>query len=169
MKKFLQLTSGIIIVCFFCASGCGKECEEPFDIKQSGLTCIFKNSAGLYLYAQLNPLYNKDSLTIHDEIGNRYSAPPYIALIPNTSSGYWEFDFGPLYNSQTDSESFNREICKNFIIHYKYNETDTIKTCYKANKTECGTVFSSLKVFHKGVLLKEVNNHFLATVTITKN
>lgn len=171
MKKLLQLTSGIIIVCVFCASSCrkGGKCEEPLDIRLSGLICIFKNLSGTYLYAEVNPLYNKDSLKIYDENGNSYSISPQLNLIPNTSSRYWEFYFGPLYNSQTDSESFNREVCKNFIVHYKYNKTDTIKTCYKAYKTDCGSIFSSLKIFHKGVLLKEENNTILTTVTITKN
>lgn len=169
MGKNVFLTCLIAEIVFLGYSCRKNKCEEPFDIQQSEIVATFKNSVGSYLYTEVNPLYNKDSLAVFDEYGNRLSVLSQLKTIPNTVSGYWEISFGNIYNNQTDSASFNSELCKKFIIKYKYNETDTIQTCFKSSKTNCGSVFQSLKIYHKGVVIKEVQNTFLAFVTITKN
>ena len=69
----------------------------------------------------------------------------------------------------SDVNAFDSEVCKKFVIKYYHDQTDTITTCFKASKFKCGSEFSSLKVFHKGILLNEVNNHILTTVTVFKN
>lgn len=172
MKSTIKST--IVWVCLIMGitlfAACGKnKCEEPYDVMLSAIVLIFKNSTGDYLYREVNPIFEKDSLKVFDEFGSRMSTASQLNQIPNTASSYWEFDFGPIYNSVSDAGAFNSELCKKFIIKYYHNQADTITTCFKALKFDCGSEFCSLKVFHKGVLLSEVNNHIVATVTIAKN
>jgi hypothetical protein len=148
----------------------GGKCEEALDVVQSGLICIFKNASGSYLYTEANPIYNKDSLIISDETGRKLSIVPQLQLIPNTSSRYWQFDFGPLFIPLLDADSFNKEVCRNYYIRYKYNESDTLKICFIAQKTDCGSIFKSLKVFSKtGSLITEASNITTTSSTIIKN
>ena len=145
------------------------KCEEPADISNSGVILILKNVNDQYLYTEIQPLYNKDSLGVFDELGNKLSLVSNSKQIPNTPLAYWAFDFGPIYNPLVDAMAFENEWCKKFIIKYYHNKADTITTCYKAYKFDCGSEFSTMKVFHKGVLLNEVNNTIYTTVTILKN
>jgi hypothetical protein len=170
MNKFI-IISLTLSVSLTLSIACRKNnrCEEPYDVRQSAIILIFKNSAGNYLYAEANPLFEKDSLKIYDESGSRMAVASGLDLIPNTSLRFWKFDFGPIYNSLSDEGAFNSELCKKFVIKYFNNKADTITTCFKASKFKCGSEFSSLKVFHKGILLSEVNNHILTTVTVINN
>jgi len=149
--------------------GCAKppECEEPFDVRGSEIVCIFKNSNGNYLYRQIRPLYEIDSLKIFDELGNRYTPIATLKSAPDSVMvGVNFISFTPIYNSRTDEDAFEKEICKDFIISYYHNVNDTITTCYKAEKTKCGSKFTNLKVYHEGSLLSEVSNTIIATVTV---
>jgi hypothetical protein len=162
----------LLLITILSASHCrkGNDCEEPLDVRNSYMLLSFKNNSGNYLYSEVNPIYNKDSLIIYDEYGNKISVLHQLNIIPGTPSRYWEFDMGPLYNSQTDLQAINNEYCKKFVIKYSANVTDTITTCYRISQFKCGSEFSTLKVFHKGVLLKEENNGVVSTsVTIIKN
>ncbi len=172
MKLIKQIFIGgvyFFLMLIFCISCKKYKCEEPFDISNSGVILILKNVNDQYLYAEDNSLYNKDSLKIFDELGNRYSFAPDRKQIPNTPLAFWAFDFGPIYNPQVDAMAFENERCKKFIIKYYHNQADTITTCYMAFKFDCGSAFRTLKVFQKGVLLNEVNNTIYTTVTIIKN
>ncbi len=82
---------------------------------------------------------------------------------------YWDLSFGNIYNQTTDANSFNSEICKNYVVKYKYNGTDTIKACFKAKTTECGSVFETLKVYYKGQLVGSVTDNTGISITINKN
>ena len=159
-----------ILLCLAIFTSCKKnrECEEPLDVRQSFLLLSFKDINGKYIHSEVNPLFSKDSLKIKDENGIFYSVFSQTNLIPNTSSGYWEFDVGPIYNANTDASSFNTTLCKSFIIFYNSNTTDTIRTCFKSRETDCGSVFNVLQVFHKGQLVGEANNTIGTKCLITK-
>ena len=161
----------LVILCVTTLICCRKnpKCEEALDVKQSFLLLSFKDINGIYIHSEVNPLFSKDSLKAKDENGIFYSVVAQTNLIPNTSSGYWEFDIGPIYNPNTDASSFDNTICKNFIIFYKHNVTDTIKTCFKSTKTNCGSVFTNLKVYNKGQLISEENNKISSKCVIIKN
>ena len=148
----------------------GGPCEEPLNINLSSISVSFTDqTTGKFLYAEVNPLYNKDSLNIFDPFGTQLILLTSLAQIPNTNSRYWEINFGNLYNSSTDPDPFISEVCKNFIVQYNSVETDTIRTCFKAKKTKCGSVFEMLEVYHKDSLLTVEHNDTGAVVTITKN
>ena len=166
LKFFFLIFLGLII---FISCKKPAECEEPLDLGQSYLLLSFKDINGKYIHSDVNPLFSKDSLKVKDENGIFYSTGSQLALIPNTSSLYWEFDIGPIYNPNTDASSFDNTLCKNYIIFYKYNLADTIRACFKSSKTKCGSVFSSLKVFNKGQLVGEANNTIATKCLITKN
>jgi hypothetical protein len=68
-----------------------------------------------------------------------------------------------------DANSFNTEICKNYIIKYSYNEFDTVQVCFKSKNTECGSVFETLKIYQRGLLLDSVKNTTDTEITIIKN
>jgi hypothetical protein len=88
--------------------------------------------------------------------------------IPNTNFAYDVISFGTLYDNRTDQSSFDSELCKNYIIKYSYNEVDTVQTCFKSKKTKCGSVFETLKVYHKGQLLASVRNTAVTQITLIK-
>ncbi len=146
------IITGIILTGSSCRKG-GK-CEEPFNVNQSEIVVTFKDQAtGKYLYSEINPLYNKDSLKVFEPNGNNLIILKVLRINTTTLVEYWDLSFGNIYNQQTDGAAFDSEICKTFLVKYKYNETDTIKACFKAKKTECGSVFETLKVYHNGLLL----------------
>lgn len=169
MKK--AITSILVFLALLTFISCRKypKCEEPLDVNQSYILLSFKDINDTYIHSEDNPLFSKDSLKIKDENGIFYSVIIQRALIPNTSLGYWEFDLGPIYNSNTDASSFDTTLCKKFIIFYRPNETDTIQTCFKTSKTDCGWVFSILKVYNKGQLISEEKNRIATECTIIKN
>jgi hypothetical protein len=161
-----------IIMSFFSVSSCVKSssCEEPPDVSQSSLVVTFKDrSSGRYLYSEADPLYDKDSIKIADPSGILLSSDTTLATMPNTSDRYYVINFGNFYNQQTDQGSFDSEICKSFVVWYSYNETDTIKTCFKSKRIKCGSVFEILKVYYKNQLLTTVSNETFAEIIIIKN
>lgn len=173
MKSNYQLTVLLAILFVLRSSSCKSEgpCELVENINQwSSVQVTFKDGAtGKYLYEVNAPLYNKDSLKVFDENGNSLIILSKQNRDPNTNIGFWELSFGDIYKSQTDAASFNTELCKNYIVKYKYNETDTIKVCFKAIRNECGALFSPIKVFHKGQLIgTEYGTQYLL-VTAIKN
>lgn len=173
MKSIIPPLFVLAIILALFSSSCkkGGKCEEPINLSQSRVIVAFKDRvSGKYLYTEINPIYNKDSLQVLDAnrnslvILNRLRVeqnPPYIE--------YYSLSFGNIYNQQTDAASFNSEICKDYFVRYNYNQFDTIRACFKAKKTECGSVFETLKVFHKGQLLTTVNNRASASITLLKD
>ncbi len=170
-RKLYQAIWGIIFITFFSFGSCrkGGKCEQALNVNQSEIVVAFKDkNSGNYLYAEVNPSYNKDSIRVYDENNNNLVLLFALNQIPNTNSRYSDISFGNIYNPQTDANSFNSELCKNFIVKYKYNETDTIKACFKSMKTECGSVFETLKVFYKGMLVGSVSSKTGINVIINK-
>lgn len=170
--KRLQLKSFYALLAFVLISNsCGKvggPCEEPLNVNNSEVVVTFKNEAGDYLYKEINSPYNKDSLRVFDQYGNQLILLSHFDQIPNTSFKYHVISFGDIYEDATDKISFDSQLCKNFIVQYSYNEKDTVQTCFKSKKTECGSVFETLTVFHKGQLLTSVTNDAAAHITLIK-
>jgi hypothetical protein len=173
MMKTLFYASLISFAISFFLLSCTKEggCGSVLYITKSSVQVIFKDSAtNKYLYDEINPLYNKDSIKIYDPQGiplsllmSRNSDP----VVPTNI--YIEINFGSLFDYRTDSTSFTREICKDYVVQYAHNERDTITTCFKSKDLDCGSVFSRLNVFHKGKLLASENNTTNALITVIKN
>jgi hypothetical protein len=137
---------------------------------QSEIAVSFRDATtGKYLYEEINPLYNKDSLKVFDPPGNSLVIFSALNQIPNTSDRYFVLSFGNIYDQQTDAGSFHAELCKDFIVQYKYNEKDTIRTCFKSKAGQCGSVFEMLTVYNKGLLLATETNTTFSTITVTKN
>ena len=174
MKSIYQLTALVTILFVLRSSSCIKsegKCDLVDDIyRSSSVQVTFKDgTTGKYLYEVNAPLYNKDSLKIFDENGNNIIISSQQNRDPITNVAYWEQSLGPIYNSQTDAASFNAELCKNLVVKYKYNETDTIKVCFKAIRTECGALFEPIKAFYKGQLLGTEYKTAYLLVTVIKN
>lgn len=148
----------------------GGECEEPLDVRVSSIeTSFIDQSSGKYIYSNLNPIYNKDSLKIVDPFGKELlllrslrtaSTAPY--------EQYWDINFGNLYDANTDEQSFSSEICKNYIVRYTYNESDTIQVCFKSKRTNCGSVFEHLDIYQKNQRIGHFTNTTAAQATILK-
>ena len=169
-NKYLLYNLIFIIVLFTISCKKGGKCEQTPNVNQSEIVVIFKDKqTDRYLYTEVTPLYNKDSLKVYDQNNNNLTLLFALNLIPNTSSRYWDISFGNIFNSQTDQSSFNSELCRDFIIKCKYNEVDTIRACFKSMKTECGSVFETLKVYQKGVLVGSTTNKTGINVTIVKD
>lgn len=172
-NSYIFFISSLLFSIVFTSIACGKgvKCEEPANVNNSEIVVVFKDkNTGRYLYSEVNPLYNKDSLKVFDESGNSLIILSLLRSSPdNPTQGIYVLSFGNIYNSQTDASSFSNELCRNFIIKYRYNETDTVKACFKVRKTECGSVFQPLKVYHKGQLLDSITNEASAHITIIKN
>lgn len=168
MKRFKNISSLFFILSFF---SCKKECGSVEYITNSSIVVTFKDSASnKYLYDVIYPLYSKDSIKIYDPTGTPLHLLTSVGSDPSVPTNiYYVIDFGSLFDYRTDSMSFNREICKDYLVQYSYNETDTITTCFKSKDMECGSVFTSLKVYHKGKLLASETNTTGALITIIKN
>lgn len=155
----------IILILQFCKKP--PKCETPLNVNISSLNVTFKDkTTGKYLYDLVNPIYNKDSIKINEQGQTPLVLLFTQALIPNTSSLYWKVDFGSLYNSNYDETSFSTEKCKDFIIKYNYIQSDTVKVCFKSKKTECGSVFETLKVYYKGQEILNTTNETATEITI---
>lgn len=165
---FLILCGATIII-----SSCkkGRPCEEPYNIKsQSEVVVTFIDKAtGKYLYSEMNPLYDKDSLKVIDPMGNSLVILSALNQIPNTYNRYYVLSFGNIYSNPVDEASFNSETCKNYIVKYSFNESDTIQVCFKAQKTKCGSKFETIKVYQNGQEVGSETNTIGISVTIFKN
>lgn len=172
MKSMYRIIFIISISITLVSSSCrkGGKCEQAFNVNQSEIVVTFKDAAtGNYLYSQTNPLYNRDSLKVFDPNGNSMVILKALRINSTSYVEYWDLSFGNLYDQSTDANSFNTEICKKYVVKYKYNETDTITVCFKAKKTECGSVFENLNVYHKGQLIGSETNTTGLPVSISKN
>lgn len=149
----------------------GQKCHGVYNIKnQSEVVVTFiDKTSGKYLYSEMNPLYDKDSLKVFDSFGNKLVILSALNQIPNTNNRYYVLSFGNIYNNPTDETSFNSEICKNYIVKYSFNESDTIQVCFKAQKTRCGSKFETIKVIQNGQEIGSETNTIGISVTIFKN
>lgn len=148
----------------------GWPCEEPYYVDQSSIQVIFKDAATSgYLYPELNAVYSRDSLKVFDLQGRSLK----LLFSQNVDTGnrkrFWEVDINNIYDPSADAASFDSGLCKSFIVQYNSRETDTIKTCFKARKTRCGSEFEVLKVYHRDSLLVSEYNDIGALITIIKN
>lgn len=170
----MKYTIAFMLLLLLSAATCKKikpPCEEPFNIKtQSEVVVTFIDRAtGKYLYSEMNPLYDKDSLKVIDPTGNSLIILSALNQIPNTYNRYYVLSFGNIYNNITDENSFNSEICKNYIVKYSFNESDTIQVCFRSQKTKCGSKFETIKVIHDGQQVGIATNTIGISVTILKN
>lgn len=165
--KLLAISS--LVILFFSYGSCikGGKCEQAPTLNLSAIQVSFKEKiTGKYLYAEVNPIYNIDSIKIYDENNQGLIILKQLKLIPNTSSRYWDVNFGNIFTPQTDA--FDTDICRNFIVKYNYNETDTIKACFKAKKTSCGSVFEYLNVYYKNDLVGSITNETFINLIVSK-
>ena len=168
MRRIQALGAFILLL----HSSCNKppRCEQPMFVQQSEIVVTFmEKSTGRYLYSEIHPLYNKDSLKVFDQYGNSLVILSLSNLIPNTSDGYNVLSFGNIYDSKTDASAFNSELCKTYLIRYSSSEADTVQTCFKAKNTRCGSTFETLKVYHRGQILASVENKTSAQITLLKD
>lgn len=167
----LILAASLIMVLFYSASCVkGGKCEQAPSIYVSSIQASFKDKGtGKYLYAEVNPTYDIDSIKIYDQTNQSLILLKRQELIPNTAgSVYWSVNFGNIYNSQTDANAFNVEVCRNFIVKYTYNDSDTIKACFKIKNTKCNPIFQYLNVYYRGDLVGSVTDDTGIIVTINK-
>jgi hypothetical protein len=167
---FFSLLLQTAILSFFGSCIKRHECEEPNDVRNSEVLVAFKDKAtGRYLYSEVNPMYNKDSLKVYDQNGSSLVILSQLDVIPNSITGrFYALSFGAIYNPQTDAAAFNGEVNKYFVVRYNATETDTIKTSFSVTKTKCGSVFTPLRVYHKGQLLDSVVNTTVSSITLIK-
>lgn len=168
-RLLLLITWGVIAGTQSCKKG--GACEGAYNIKnQSEVVVTFIDQAtGRYLYSEMNPLYNKDSLKVIDPLGNSLVILSALNQIPNTYERYFVLSFGNIYDSRTDEASFNSEICKDYIVKYTSSESDTIHVCFKAQKTKCGSKFETIKVYQNNQQIGSAKNTIGISVTIYKN
>lgn len=177
MNKFKENETGklflfvaVIPLISFLFHSCGKgKCSNPLTVDQSSMIISFiDKQTGEYLYGENNPLYPIDSLKAFNESGKQLQLLYALNSIPDSTGRYYTIAIGPLYNSQTDQNSFYRELCRNFVVQYRYNETDTIRTCFKSKDNDCGSSFETLKISYKDSLISSINNNNYAILNLYK-
>lgn len=169
VKLFLFIMLPSVISFLFHSCGKGGACTNPLTVDQSSMVISFiDKQTGKYLYAENNPLYTIDSLKVFDESGKQFQLLYALTSIPNSFSRYYTVAIGPVYNSQTDQNSFYRELCRNFVVKYRYNETDTIKACFKSKNNDCGSTFETFKIFYKDSLIHSIDNNNYAILNLYK-
>jgi hypothetical protein len=149
---------------------CRPECEEPELLENSGLGLVLMDaSTGKNIYLERDPSrFNKEDFKVTDEYGNDLEVQFILDLEPSTGQKYYRPAFYPIFNFQTDRQAFEKEIKKKFYLKLNQNVTDSLTTIFKAEKTNCGSRFTSLKIFHNSILVKEASSVFeLVTLTIS--
>lgn len=172
MKALYQIIAIMLAATSLTNSSCrkGGDCEGSFNLNQSEVAITFIDQQnGSYIYSETNPGYNKDSLKVFDPQGNSLIILSALNQIPNSNNRYYVLSFGNIYNPLTDAASFNSEICKEYTIKYSTSETDTLSVCFKSKQTKCGSVFETLKVYHKGQLLDLEANKTSTLINVYKN
>lgn len=164
-----------ILICVFCEfpyASCvkkGGSCELPDTVENSEISLhIREKSTGQYSYTEFGSLYDKDSLIVIDPQG--YNLPILYNLqnIPGTLNNYYILSFGPVYNPEVDQISYDKEVCKKYVIYYRPNQADTLNACFTSMKTKCGSVFETLHIYHKGSLIRSVKDSVSAHITLLK-
>lgn len=160
-----------LVIPIFFFIGCGKpggKCETPDRLESSEIVLEFKNSEDRYLYDKFDPIYEKEEFKVFDE-----KQQPLVILYNSTSAGntstvYYTLSFGPLFNPQTGADSFNKDVCKKYYLHFNENESDSLEVCFKARKTACGSVFDYLKVSRNGQTIVNETQTTYAYVSLIK-
>lgn len=169
MRNATLFSITIVIVLIYSSCGSkGGPCEEMQVLDQSEIIVTFKNQTGDYIYSESNPSYNKDSLTVFDGNNKQLILLDLLDQIPGTSLRFYKLSFGVIFDKQTDQQAFRSEVCKDFVIHYNSLESDTLRACFKAEKTMCGSQFERLNIYHRGQLLTSVSNTVVARITFVK-
>ena len=167
-----RLTCILIGAYVFVAASCikkGGRCEEVPTIENSSITLHITDSAtGEYIYQEFQSPYNKDSFKVRDPQGNDLLILSLLDKIPGTLNNYYYMDFGPLFDTGLDEDSFERDVCKKYIIYYSANETDSLDICFRSRKEKCGAVFSSLKVYHHDQLISSLRDSISAHIFLKK-
>lgn len=164
INYIVAILCGLVLM----SSRCYKDGDcRPGNVNGSKIYLDIKDkTTGRFLYSENNSLYPLDSLQIADLSGNPLTFFDYLR-----SNRYDENNLGiqlKIYNSQTDANSFSTELCKDIVLKYKYNETDTIKACFKSETTECGSQFDKLAIYHKGKLLNTIYDKQDISITLIK-
>jgi hypothetical protein len=161
----------IIVLLLLCgiATACKKKCAGP-DIKNSSELKLQFNYKLLHteLYSEFSPLYNKDSLKIFDENGNKLRLKATLSTGQNAS--FWLFSFSNIYTADTDARAFDKSqiVCKKYFVQYKYNDRDTIEVCFNAVTTVCGNVFDPLTVYYKNEPIGSVSGETVIQVAVVR-
>jgi len=156
---------GITISCSLSSCISGGPCEEPIQVESGVISIVFKDkSTDKYLYPVNSPsFYYKDSLKIYHETGDtlhlfwspRLLQPSAPVTDHFTLTAYF-------FDQKRDLESYQREVCRKYYIHYNATERDTIQLCFKTRDTKCGSEFERAQLYHDG---KSVGNSFLNSVS----
>ena len=161
----------LLTLTIFCSCYKNNHCGETAGVERSYLSITFLKG-GNYMYSDITQysLYNKDSLIIYDQSGNRANLLSSAGgSFPNNPSvHYYIFGITPVYNSSTDGAAFNQEISRKLYIQYNSMETDTLICTFKANKNECNTYLEYLKVYYRNNLIGSSNDGLGGNVTIKK-
>jgi hypothetical protein len=171
LKNILYLVfTGLI------SSACNRtsSCEGKFGVETTAIKFLFKDSmTNRFMYTQDFSLYNRDSLKFFSANGTRLT-DIVSALNINPDSLYsnsgniYEIQLNEIFDARTDSSSFTRGVCKNFIIQHRWNIRDTISVCFKSKLTDCASEHEYLRVFYKGKILANVSNRFFCTVRLVR-
>lgn len=159
-----------VIIVFI--SSCGRRCEEPFDIRDSGIPITFiDKESGNYLYPENTNTtkYNLDSFKAYDQNGVQLIvASSRQSSLDNPREHYYQIEIGPLYIPQFDMAAFHKEIEKKIFLQYDYKTRDTLNISYKASKTRCGSLFKYLNVFYRNELVGSTENKVSISITINE-
>ncbi len=149
-------------------------CEGARHVESTAIKFLFKDSmTNRFMYTEVFSLFKKDSLKFFNKNGAQLNdIISSLMLNPdsiNSNSGrIYSVTLNYVFDSSTDSISFTRELCKNFVIQHLSNVRDTIKVCFKSTTADCGSQQEYLRVFYKGKILANVTNENFCTVRLVK-
>lgn len=160
----------ILLALLNSVGSCIPRCEEAEHLENSGLGLnLIDANTGKNLYLQEGPSrYNKEDLRVSDAFGNDLKVLFQLDFDQNTGLMYYRPSIYPIFNQQTDQAAFSQEITKKIYLNFNQHVTDSLITTFKAEKTDCGSRFKALKVYHNASLIKEPVTIF-DVITITIN
>lgn len=148
----------------------GGRCEEPIDVYQSNIQlAIMDRATGQYIYSNDDPLYDVNDLVVEDDQGRALTVQTREEQ--DQANQLEIFDmviFRPIF-LEGDENAFSAEKCRTYYLHYSATESDTLRACFRAKKTKCGSIFSSLTLYDsQSNIISSVSNNVSLITSFVK-
>jgi hypothetical protein len=118
---------------------------------------LFDKASNEYFYLETRQsLYNKDSLRVFDENGQRFGSIEFgLGEDPrNNLRRFYKTVIYPAFRLPGDEDAVNREKTRTMYLRYNSSVTDTLTLVFKAKKNRCDRyIYEYAKIYYNGSLI----------------
>ena len=153
-------------------------CTKPFCGESEGLESatigidLFDQASNEYFYLETGPSpYNKDSLRVFDETGQRFGSIEFVQKLDprNNLRSYYKTVIYPAFRLPGDEDALNKEKTRTMYLRYNSSVTYTLTLVFKAKKNKCDRyIYDYAKIYYRGNLISEsIINNLLISFQLT--